>query len=1164
MANQKAERKEIQLPFLLNLSENKPYVSSDFRSAEHCNAPYINGMMTPLWKKEYVYTNKPVYDFKNNKYEIIDSALYKNDVKLFDVIEKHFKKEDVTDVYNKYLGFDFDDDGNLAKLEWESGTNSAKLTFNDIVLESEPLFVNGVILSSRVRVIENAAIGIIVYEVGSTNYMLYMNTINNHIHTDTIVWQSTTPKSDPNASFTISTISIKSPAPIIQIANPLPNVYGISLISNFGEVLYTRNEGYYTFVDNNGTYISGPSQWFPANATSSEIIRNYEITNFSFDWANSSIGTPISCYNRDNKWYYVSDPETEIPNSDDIAFNPKILPNQTITYEGVSYQVYSVTLYTNRIIFDSIVDDLHSKTASIQVLLSDNNTETATYSNNKIHIDHSSTYWTPITINPVDALITFDSTDYPVDNFSKQYTITIETAPTVVTARYIIAPNVFLDNGNLYAWYTIPTSSESGPTYNYNNGLTASSIIAESGKLTSIDTSTGYLFDTIEAHIVDTFTKYPRENSIGVGQNFWNSSVKFSSAGVRTPYAIYVSKTAAETISSSVKYTEYSNSNCSDMLYYAGTCPRNDQSFYKYATSNSEDVAWFNPGGFRAPLKGNWNILYYVDSTGTIAIQGISYSNSSDEMGTLVSPFASNSKTAYISASNDFVVYTDDHNKIYKISLEDGAELSSIFDNKFIIVNTPSYWNMYDADGDRKYHYASDFNNRGKLGLTRQEYRSGSNASTIYTTLNRRKFVTAINPNYNVLPRYPVSSIMPAANSLAHLLQNVEALDYIHTYNSMVDESRDVQPIEFYIQAANAAVTSVDYFGSVKAYRNGTQIYRDVNLIGISYSDTKSVLGSADILSKYLNGAGNNDFIIENNAKYALVYNNQNKPTFLYSLTGGIDVDDAKWFFVIQGQYYAVIGEKLYAMIYSNGAISQSDAIVDIRGMKYIGNTPAIAFFVNPYSRQVYSFTGDANLQSIFDASKFEFEIINDELTHWYDESTQSIYVKTNKGLLVFGPQNTYLLEDYVNVSEIEFINGDIHIIDDTKADTLRFYHDVEGFDNLNMYIETSFYGLGATEITSIDRWQIVLYDPEMREQDVWLQVRSLTDVSTQAEEKKLHINANDWDRWSHSVLVSFTPRLIRGQGIRLSVKTNSSIMKIVPHIADQKTSTPTNGKFEV
>ena len=73
-----------------------------------------------------------------------------------------------------------------------------------------------------------------------------------------------------------------------------------------------------------------------------------------------------------------------------------------------------------------------------------------------------------------------------------------------------------------------------------------------------------------------------------------------------------------------------------------------------------------------------------------------------------------------------------------------------------------------------------------------------------------------------------------------------------------------------------------------------------------------------------------------------------------------------------------------------------------------------------------------------------------------------------------------------------------------------------------------------------------------------------MTDVSTQSETKKLHINSNDWDKWSHSILLSYSPKLIKGQGIRLSVKSHSAIQKIVPHIMDNSTGTTTKGKFEI
>lgn len=183
----------------------------------------------------------------------------------------------------------------------------------------------------------------------------------------------------------------------------------------------------------------------------------------------------------------------------------------------------------------------------------------------------------------------------------------------------------------------------------------------------------------------------------------------------------------------------------------------------------------------------------------------------------------------------------------------------------------------------------------------------------------------------------------------------------------------------------------------------------------------------------------------------------------------------------------------------------------------------------------------------------------------WYDKGTQSIYIATDEGLLVFGPDNTYCLENFRNVADIEFVDGDIHIIESTgKETTLRYYHDRDGYEPLQIEFETEFWGLGADQITSIDRWSVTLYDPEHREQDIFFGIRTLTDVSTKAEEKKMHINANDWDEYTHSVLVHFTPSLIKGQGLRFSMKTVATIQKIVPSVQDNKAPTPTNSKFSI
>lgn len=1174
MANAKAIRSEVEFPPLLNLQEDRPRIASDFRSVEHNNAPYINGMLTTLWKKEYKFDNRPVYDYKNSRYEVDNGWLTKDGEDLFQVENKHFEKEDVTEEYNKYMAFDLDGDDQLAYMEWNTGLNSAKLIYGNSVLDTGPLYANGVVLTARVRCFNNGngqkeCVGVIAYEVDTTQKIVYLETRHSKVEKHDLVWYYTQPKPSASEAFKKATLPVLNPSPIINIC-PLKNdSVGVSLVSNYGDVLFTRKEGFYTFIHWNEDS-SNSMHWgqdlLPQSGSATETIKKYNISNFTFGNSNVSLVDYVDVYKRDDVWYFASNPDDAVPDSASIYFAPTYLPGQKVLYADKEYQMYRAKRYTNKISFSSFVDNAYGKDVYVTVSFSDGATSAKTkFVDNMASITHESNSWysSKIRVDKID--IDFGGKTYSTNEIYN-YSIIQDSDPEVISASYIVAPNVFLDNGNMYSFYTIPSGSETESKQPMT--LPDNCLIIESGTLNTFDTSNHtYSVNAIEAHLTNSFCPYPRENSIAVGQNFWNSSIKFASNGIRTPYDIYVAKTAAETISESVKYTEYSNSNCSDMLYYAGTCPRNDQKFYKFATNNSEDVAWFNPGGFRAPLKDGtpWNILYYVDSTGAVAVQGVSYSKDPEAMGTLVTPFASPAKVQYIAGGKNSVIFVDSHERIYKISIKDGAQISSIFDNHYIIVNTTSYWNMWDAQRIRKFHYATDYNNRAKIGLTRSKYRAKN--ANIYTLLRSRQMASAINPNYSILPRLPVSSVIPGAISLAHWVSAEIYIENINIYNSMCDEARETQPIDIFCQGSDGSNTAVMYVASVKPYVSGNQIYRDSNLESTSYSDSKAILAVADILSKFIDGAGNHSLIVEGSSKYVLTYNNQNKPTFLYSLVSGIDVDDVKWFFVIQGQYYAVIGEKLYSMIYSNGLISQSDAIVDIRDLKFVGNTPAIAFFVNPYTKQVYSFTGDANLQSIFSAGKYHFQWADPdkELKHFYDESTQSIYMCTDEGLLVFGPDNTYCLEGYKDVHEIEFVDGDIHIIENNGKETiLRYYHDRDGYEPLRIELETSFWGLGAGESTSIDRWNITLYDIEHKEQDIYLQVRSLTDVSTQSEEKKLHINAKDWDKYTHSTLVNFTPALIKGQGIRLSIKTISNIQKIVPSVQDNKTPTPTNSRFQI
>ena len=293
MSNQKAQRQQIEFPLLLNLQEDRPRVASDFKSVEKANAPYINGMYSPLWKKESTYINKPVWDFKNNKYEIVDGYLTKNDENLFAVDDYHFEKEDVTEEYSKYLAFNFDSDGTLAHLDWTTESNTLDFYYRGYHLSKVALFTNGILLASRVRVFDSTtAIAVVVYEVENKLFMVYMNTATNAVQVEEVKWYSFVPKSNTSQAMNtrVSEITLNSVSPIIYIANPLTDVYAVSLVSNKNIILYTRENGYFTFVDNDGTYISG-ADFISTDGSSTETITEYKLSNFSFSWTFNYVRT---------------------------------------------------------------------------------------------------------------------------------------------------------------------------------------------------------------------------------------------------------------------------------------------------------------------------------------------------------------------------------------------------------------------------------------------------------------------------------------------------------------------------------------------------------------------------------------------------------------------------------------------------------------------------------------------------------------------------------------------------------------------------------------------------------------------------------------------------------------------------------------------------------
>jgi hypothetical protein len=459
-------------------------------------------------------------------------------------------------------------------------------------------------------------------------------------------------------------------------------------------------------------------------------------------------------------------------------------------------------------------------------------------------------------------------------------------------------------------------------------------------------------------------------------QNFFTSTVKLNNTAATSSFSLYNNGGTAGKETTTSRFLEYNASNCSDLRYYPGT--NVDSSFNYFGDTkfsgdstigNDEDLLTFTSQGYRVPLgRTNWNLCYYVDAGGTAMVLGISYSTDQNAEGTLVAPWTNVDDSFYIVADDDKLIYKDYNNRYHKISIVDDTDLRAILDDRYIVINTTSYWNCYDSLLERKLHYASDYNDRVMFGQsvepTAAQVMAGANEKGKQTY--SRYTATGINPNYTLMPRIAVSSIILPVQIRSRVLVNAEK-----PFNCTVEESRDVQPINVYYSAVGGADSSADAVYKYSIYPFNVYDKKiDNTQVGSSYMTTNVAL-TPTIFTEYINGAGNNDVVTENNVSYVLNYYDQ-QPFLNYNLSSQSSNTyyGQTAFFVLQGQFYAFMNEKIYSVIYNNGIIASQDAIIDARGMIFVGNNPQIAFFYSPSKRMFYSFTGDAVLQKIFDASK--------------------------------------------------------------------------------------------------------------------------------------------------------------------------------------------------
>lgn len=465
---------------------------------------------------------------------------------------------------------------------------------------------------------------------------------------------------------------------------------------------------------------------------------------------------------------------------------------------------------------------------------------------------------------------------------------------------------------------------------------------------------------------------------------------------------------------------------------------------------------------------------------------------------------------------SDHAYYRDGYtNKWILLRKASGNEMKVLYD-RYIVINTTSFWNCWDIQLNKREHYASDWNNRifpyGDTSTLNQTFILGSGHNVSYDVISKTSGISttvwsapvlqcASNQNLKIYDdqsyKWPIDIYWSVSTTKAPL--------YVKTFLRNM----------FYVDG------SLDFYKPSYPLYNGTSMRR-----------------SPTIFTNFIYSGNNNDYMTVENRGYPILYENSIQPILLSSTTGDLYNVDAV--FVIQSMPFAIIDEKIYELSYLNGIYQGKDCIIDIKGMKFIGSVPTRAFFWSPINKALFCFTGDANLTKVKDAS-----IIDDIYYTGFNTATQTIYFATNNGLYLQNDVTSYRLP-YYNVKYISWEkDGTIDIVDGNDLWRLD-YKDIEGKESNKVILDTGLYGAGNNQVFTVDKWSIDLFSRLHRNGSVKCRSYILTDnghIEEEFEEKV--ITKSDWDPVFNSAPVSFTPRKNKGIGVGIMIESDFAIHNI-------------------
>lgn len=532
-------------------------------------------------------------------------------------------------------------------------------------------------------------------------------------------------------------------------------------------------------------------------------------------------------------------------------------------------------------------------------------------------------------------------------------------------------------------------------------------------------------------------------------------------------------------------------------------------------------------------------------------VNGISYN------GIMVTPLQSVDTTVPFSKDDTNLVYRDvDTNKWVKVSIVDGVEIKLV-ENRYLVINTTSTYNCYDTETFSMKRFANDYNMRLWYG--------DINPTAVHNQDYNENLVAAsgINTGYRLSGN---GNGVPSAIRSPVLVRNVKSIPHGGgTYVPQRPTTTDMSDVDFYEFGGNIVkMTAPTYKGTFDHVMSMEQyILKTIpRLMQRNYplSDTNNTYRNPSIFADYIYSGNNEDYFIDGAWAYKLVYTSANvTPVMLSQTVGDARLPNMSAMFVIQSMPFSVIDGKIYSLNYTNGSYQGRECIIDTSAMYYIGNTPLRAYFYSPNNRGIYTFTGDANLSKLRDASA-----VSEVYRSWYNPSTQTIFFSTNDGLYMQNDVSSYKQQFY-DVKDIVFLkDGSTAIID---GDTLYrlYYEDAEGRKTNQVRLNTGLLGAGNNEVFTIRKWYFTLFSDQRRNGKFRIKSFVMRDDGKIEEHFwDKEITSNMWDKEFNCAPISYPPANGRGVGVGVEILSDFAISDITIDADIQNTANRAGSKFKM